>query len=118
MLHLTRRQDDWNTDDYNRNPAFLARALKTYVTCTYKQTSGLLDQRGKMNWIRYTNIHKTVSYFFCVRGTRTQLLICVRCSVHYWMSCAINKGFFSRLHLCQHTFAMKRLLTFCLTLMR
>ena len=37
----------------------------------------------------------------CVRGhARTQPLICVACSVHYlhyWLSCAINKGFFSRL---------------------
>ena len=30
-----------------------------------------------------------------IRGTRTQPLICVGCSVHYWVSCAINKeGFF------------------------
>ena len=40
-----------------------------------------------------------VNYFtktnaFCVRGTRTQPLICVGCSVHYWVSCAINKGGF------------------------
>ena len=28
----------------------------------------------------------------CVRGTRTQPLICVGCFVHYWLSCAINKG--------------------------
>ena len=28
----------------------------------------------------------------CVRGTRTQPLICVGCSVHYWVSCAINNG--------------------------
>ena len=31
---------------------------------------------------------------YCVRGTRTQPLICVGCSVHYWVSCAINKGGF------------------------
>ena len=31
---------------------------------------------------------------FCVRGTRTQPLICVECSVHCWVSCAINKGRF------------------------
>ena len=31
----------------------------------------------------------------CVRGTRTQPLICVGCSVYYWVSCAINKGGFS-----------------------
>ena len=30
----------------------------------------------------------------CVRGTRTQPLICVRCFVHHWVSCAINKGGF------------------------
>ena len=32
----------------------------------------------------------------CVRGTRTQPLICVGCSVHYWVSWAINKGGFFR----------------------
>ena len=26
----------------------------------------------------------------CVRGAKTQPLICVGCSVHYWVSCAIN----------------------------
>ena len=31
---------------------------------------------------------------YCVRGTRTQPLICVGCSVHYWVTCAINKGGF------------------------
>ena len=30
----------------------------------------------------------------CVRGTRTQSLICFWCSVHYWVTCAINKGVF------------------------
>ena len=30
----------------------------------------------------------------CVRGSRTQPLIFVGCSVHYWVSCAINKGGF------------------------
>ena len=34
-----------------------------------------------------------------------QPLISVGCSVHYWVSCAINKGGFLRLHLCRHTFA-------------
>ena len=36
----------------------------------------------------------SVQWFSCVRGTRTQPLICVGCSVHYWVSCAINKGVF------------------------
>ena len=35
-----------------------------------------------------------VSMYCCVRGTRTQPLICVGCSVPYWVSCAINKGGF------------------------
>ena len=64
---------------------------------------------------------------YCVRGTRTQPLICVGCSVHYWVSCAINKGGFFRdciRRRRRHTFAfwdtfvLRRLLTFCLTLMR
>ena len=35
-----------------------------------------------------------VSMYRCVRGTRTQPLICVACSVPYWVSCAINEGGF------------------------
>ena len=31
-------------------------------------------------------------HIFCVRGTRTQPLIFVGFSVHYWVSCAINEG--------------------------
>ena len=42
------------------------------------------------------------------------------CSVHYWVSCAINKGGFFEIafvstHIC---LALRRLLTFCLTLTR
>ena len=67
---------------------------------------------------------KHYSGFFlihCVRGTRTQPLICVGCSVHYWVSCAINKGgffeiaFSSSTHIC---LPLRSLLTFCLTLTR
>ena len=65
----------------------------------------------------------TSPIIYCVRGTRTQPLICVGCSVHYWVSCAINKGGFfeiafsssSSTHIC---LALRRLLTFCLTLTR
>ena len=35
-----------------------------------------------------------VSMYRCVRGTRTQPLICVGCSVPYWVSCAIIEGGF------------------------
>ena len=44
---------------------------------------------------------------YCVRGTRRQLLICVGCSVHYRVSCAVNKGGFFRDYICRrrwHTF--------------
>ena len=42
---------------------------------------------------------------YCVRGTRTQPRISVGCSLHYWVSCAINNRGVLRLHLCRHTFA-------------
>ena len=38
--------------------------------------------------------HYGKELIYCVRGTRTQPLICVGCSVHYWVSCAIKKGGF------------------------
>ena len=39
--------------------------------------------------------HVEINYVnFGVRGTRTQPLIFVACSVHYWVSCTINKGGF------------------------
>ena len=42
-----------------------------------------------------TYVSKFCSFVdICVRGTRTQPLICVGCSVHYWISCAIKKGGF------------------------
>ena len=65
---------------------------------------------------------RVLAHSSCVRGTRTQPLICVGCSVHYWVSCAINKGCFfeiafssSSTHIC---LALRRLLMFCLTLTR
>ena len=56
---------------------------------------------------------------YCVRGTRTQPLICVGCSVHYWVSCAINKGGFFETafvvdtHLPRLYFTSKTLSTVC-----
>ena len=46
--------------------------------------------------------------FNCVRGTRTEPLICVGCFVHNWVSCAINKEGFLTLPFRRrrpHTFA-------------
>ena len=65
-----------------------------------------------------------LSSCYCVQGTRTQPLICVGWSVHYWVACAINKVFFFKFHfrsslLSTHIYlALRRLLKFCLTLTR
>ena len=39
-------------------------------------------------------IFQQYCFRYCVRGTRMQPLICVGSSVHYLVSCAINKGGF------------------------
>ena len=55
-----------------------------------KERLGRREEKGRPRRFRcILNYH-----IYCVRGTRTQALICVRCSVHYWVSCAINKGGF------------------------
>ena len=49
----------------------------------------------KSRWL-YSPIFTSPEATNCyVRGTRTQPLICVGCSVYHWVSCAINKGGFS-----------------------
>ena len=58
---------------------------------------------------------------FCVRGTIKQPLICVGCSVHYWVSCFINQGAFFEIAFVVVVVVDKHLpllLTFCLTLTR
>ena len=55
-----------------------------------KERLGRREEKGRPRRFRcILNYH-----IYCVRGTRTQPLICVRCSMHYWVSCAINKGCF------------------------
>ena len=56
----------------------------------------------------------------CVRGTKTQPLIFLGCSVYYLVSCAINKrGYFEITFLSTHIcLSLKCLLTFYLTLTR
>ena len=81
--------------------------------------------RRRPKFVADSELHsrtRSGSVGFCVRGTRTQPLICVACSVPYWVSCAINKeGYFeiafssSSTHIC---LTLKCLLTFCLTLTR
>ena len=41
----------------------------------------------------FHHLWQIMHFIYCVRGTRTQPLICVG-YVHYWVSCAINKGDF------------------------
>ena len=68
---------------------------KWYKSLVYTHPD-LLARFCKVNFFE----HKKIGLIFfpglidCVRGTRTQPLICVGCFVHYWMSCAINKGGF------------------------
>ena len=45
-------------------------------------------------WVMETGLNNTINKTHCVRGTRTQPLISVGCSVHYWLSCPIKKGVF------------------------
>ena len=66
------------------------------------------DHPGLWQWLVCWSLVKpsTPGLCICVRGTRTQPLIFVGCSVHFWVSCAINKGGFLRLHFRRrHTFA-------------
>ena len=50
--------------------------------------------RSSYVFFDFNVLAKTRRNHNCVRGTRTQPLICVRCSVHYRASCAINNGGF------------------------
>ena len=81
------------------------------VLQSVKLQKGILDDKlivrvWQVHFLLGIEITETICN--CVRGTRTQPVIGVGCSVHYWLSCAINKGgFFSRLHSSSltHTFA-------------
>ena len=52
------------------------------------------------NWFLYCKSWTSLAF-----GHLFAPLISVGCSVHYWVSCAISKGGFLRLHFCPHTFA-------------
>ena len=47
-----------------------------------------------MSLFCYSLIVLFTYYYYCALVPRTQPLICVGCFVHYWVSCAINKGGF------------------------
>ena len=47
-----------------------------------------------MSLFCYSLIALFTYYYYCALVPRTQPLICVGCFVHYWVSCAINKGGF------------------------
>ena len=56
-------------------------------------------------WHLFSRAHMMDSVLI-YSSSRTQPLICVRCSVHYWVSCAINKGWFF-FNLVPRAFALK-----------
>ena len=94
------------------NQKLITISVDRQIPLTKKKTLGMIGQsRGNVMGRLSDN---------CVRGTRTQPLICVECSVHYWVSCAIDEGgyfeiTFASTHIC---LTLKCLLTFCLTLTR
>ena len=75
--------------------------LKGEVVCDLSFSAAALKSlhwnfpEGFLQHCNHTFLY--IYLFNCVRGTRTQPLICVGCSVHYWVSCAINKGRFFRI---------------------
>ena len=105
-----------------------AKQLVTLVMRTCRKIIKCLHFIYKHDlYFAFFSLSSSYPYFltpknYCVRGTRTRPLICVGCSVHYWVSCAINEGGFfeiafssSPTHIC---LALRRLLTFSLTLTR
>ena len=59
-----------------------------------KERLGRREEKGRPRRFHCILNYHITTLLYCVRGTRTQPLICVGCSVHYWVSCAINKGGF------------------------
>ena len=101
-------------------PSILLNKLGTMNMCECPELVPKLSYRKGTNYSRWNiNILAVNCIFFCVRGTKTQPLICVGCSVHCWVSCAINKGSFFEIEFSSSThfcLALRRLVTFCLTL--
>ena len=56
--------------------------------------SYLLSSSSSLSLFCYSLIVLFTYYYYCALVPRTQPLICVGCFVHYWVSCAINKGGF------------------------
>ena len=52
-------------------------------------------------------IRKIFARWHLVIAITSYPLISVGCYVYHWVSCAINKRDFLRLHLCRHTFASR-----------
>ena len=60
----------------------------------YKARSYYVLNSSNLVFLISRNTMKQTVTIIAFGGTRTQPLICVGCSVHYWVSCAINKGGF------------------------
>ena len=81
--------------NYKCDPEYL-----TFIPESKRKISQILDSLTwgdidpKINKFSVKSKRVNWASNYCVRGTRTQPLICVGCSVHYWVPCAINKGSF------------------------
>ena len=80
------------------------------VLQSVKLQKGILDDKlivrvWQVHFLLGIEITETICN--CVRGMRTQPVIGVGCCVHYWVSCAIDKGGFFRdcIRRRRHTFA-------------
>ena len=87
-----------------------------------KERLGWREEKGRPRRFHCILNYHITTLLYCVRGTRTQPLICVGCSVHYWYPVQLIREVFSRLHSSSSSthicLALRLLLTFCLTLTR
>ena len=103
----------------NVNQKLITISVDRQIPLTEKKTLGMIWQSLGHIWpIHVCGNGMGRLSDDCVWGMRTQPLICIGHSVHYWGSCAINKGgyfeiAFTSTHIC---LTLKCLLTFCLTL--
>ena len=80
-----------------------------YTHFEYKARSYYVLNSSNLVFLISRNTMKQTVTIIAFGGTRTQPLICVGCSVHYWVSCANDRGGFLSLHLCRHTFIFEAL---------
>ena len=100
--HLLRNNDfvipRFSTIRYGKHSIrYIGPFLWSKLNKDLREASSLASFRKKIRELTFSEYISNN----CIRGTRTQSLICVGCSVHYWVSYGINKGGFLRLYFCR-----------------